>query len=621
MSPSRNNDSSIESIEHELYDPKQKVNETEIHSAKKHRELDLPTSWGEESSIISKAGDDRGISFGAKLLLVSMIVLIGALAFSAWRVLSSKNIISANNIEMSVDVAPLIQGGEASPLVVTLHNKNTVPLQSAKVTLLYKQGNGSQDEQEKIQEKRDIGVIKQDEFKKQDFTITMYGGESETRSVDLKLEYQIAGSNAIFTKIVSAEVVLKSPSVSVTIEGSEKVSVGQSSVYSFIVKNSSATSSLASVLQITFPNSFVTESSDPKPIARSTSWSIGTIPSGESKTVTVTGFFNGKQGEVGTFQAKVGSRGNDASSIGVVYSSKIADITLQASPLTLRMNLSNDGGSGEVLRYGGKALVTLSYDNGSSKALENVSFKLALSGDAAVYSSVIPASGYYDSVKRTVVWDKANFPELSVLAPNAHGVLQISIPIVQKGDNSPILKGIFSGQASVRDGDNVVSSLTKTWNVVGSATVEASTQYKNSSFQNSGPIPPHPNVETTYTAVFKVTAQSALSAAKVSFVLPSYVTWRGITSNAQGVTYNSKSRTVMWNVGSMEQGKITGVEVGLSVKPSLSHVGQTPAITSGIVLDADEEISKVHLRTTLSPLSIALRDEEWQENPSVVIGN
>jgi hypothetical protein len=616
MSNEQDNASAIESIEHELYDPKAKMAEVKIHGAKRHKEVNLPTSWGEDSSIITRGRDTSGMSFGAKLLILSTILLIAAVCFSAWRILSSKNIISANNIELTVDVESLVQGGEATPLVATLHNNNTVPLESARLTLLYKQGNGSQDEQEKVQEKRNIGIVKPGEYKKQDFSLLMYGGEAESRTINLKLEYKIAGSNAVFSKVVTTSVTLKSPSVTVSIEGKDKMASGQSGSFMFVVKNTAATSSLPSVLQVIFPNSFVIENAAPKPIARSTSWQIGSIKPGESKAVEITGYFNGSQGELGTFQAKVGSQGDLPTSIGVVYSAKTKDVTLQPSPLTLGISLSGSGG--EIIRYGDKVVLMMKYSNGSGQALENVSFKVSLAGDATLYDSVDPLQGMYSKESKTVVWNKSNLPELAVLAPNAQGVVQISVPIVQRGNNTPSLKVTFEGLASASDAGDVAATVTKTWNVVSSATVDATTQYKNTNLQNTGPIPPVVGKETSYTGVFKVTAQSALSMARISFVLPTYVAWKGATSNVPGITYNVKSRTIYWEIGPLEQGKVALTEIGLVLKPSLGQVDQKPTLTSTIVLDAEDALTKMKVKTTLSPLTTSLYNEEWPQNPAIV---
>ena len=281
MLPSKNNrnneSSALDSIEHELYDPKVQVDALEMHHTKNRRAVDLPTSWGEDAPILVKGDVEKGFSFGTKLLLISTLFLIVALSFAAWRVFSLRNVVSASNIDMTADITPFIQGGEVTPLILTLHNRNVSQLLEARVTLLYKQGNGSQDEQEKVQEKREIGTINSGDFKKQDFKVSLYGSESESRDIVLKLEYKVTGSNAIFSKIVTAQVVLRAPPISVTIEGADKLSLGQSSTYSFVIKNNSATSSLPSVLQLTLPNSFTIESATPKPLPHSASWQIAQI--------------------------------------------------------------------------------------------------------------------------------------------------------------------------------------------------------------------------------------------------------------------------------------------------------------------------------------------------------
>ncbi len=616
----RNNDTSaLDSIEHQLYNPKVKEGVLEMHHTKNRRTVDLPTSWGEDAPILVKRDAEKGFSFGAKLLLVSTVFLIIALSFAAWRVMSLRNVVSASNIDMTADITPFIEGGEVTPLILTLHNRNVAQLLEARITLLYKQGNGSQDEQEKVQEKREIGTINSGDFKKQDFKVSLYGSESESRDIVLKLEYKVAGSNATFSKLVTAQVVLRAPPISVTIEGDDKLSIGQSGTYSFVIKNNSATSSLPSVLQLTLPNSFTTESASPKPLPRSTSWQIDPLASGESTKIVITGSFKGKQGEVATIEAKIGSRGDSPTLIGIVYASQSTDITLRASPLTLATSLTTDSGSSASLRYGDRATLTFTYSNTSLSPLEDVSLKVSLSGDAPLYNSINPTTGYYDSITKTITWDKATLPDLAILPPNSQGTVIVSIPIVQKGTNSPLLTAVFRGNASTKSSDDIVAFVSKTYPVLGSATLSASTQYKKSPFPNDGPIPPEPNTMTTYTVHLNVSAQNALSASKVSFVLPAYVTWRNVTSDTT-TTYDSKTRTVIWNIGPLVQGASVATDIGVAVRPSQSHVGGSPPITSGIVLDADEEVSRAHLRTTLSALTTELNGEAWQGNPSVVVG-
>jgi hypothetical protein len=614
-----NEESSLESIEHELYNPKSKLGLSELHRTKARRDIALPTSWSDEAPILTKGQEDKRISFGVKLFMVALLLLITAVGFSLWRVMSLRNVVSSNNIDMSVDVTPYVEGGEVVPLVVVLRNRNSAQLESANITLLYTRGNGSQDEQEKVQEKRDLGIIKQNEYKKQDFTVSLFGREGEERALTLKLEYKVAGSNAVFEKIVNTHTILRAPPVSVHIEGPDKLSVGQKGAYTVTIKNNSATTSPPSVLALILPINFTLDTTAPKPLARSTSWAIGTLPPGGTDTIVVSGAFDGKQNEVATIQGKIGSVGDAPTSIGIVYASETKDVTLRSSPLTLTMNLFSDNGGDEAIRYNDRSTLTITYNNTSLQALEDVSIVLSLSGDAPLYGTIDPTNGYYDSLQKTITWNKASLPDLAVLPPNAQGALRVVIPIVQKGSNSPSLKATLNGNASIKGADDVSTAVSKTWGVQGSATLTATTQYKTSPFPNSGPIPPEPNEDTTYTAHFSLSAQNTLSTTRVSFTLPAYVTWRGVTSDQTTIVYDSRTRTVTWEPGRLEQGKTVTADIGLLVRPSQSHVGQSPTITSGIILDADEEVSRAHLRTTLSPLTTSVHSELWEKNPSVVI--
>ena len=623
MNPSNNDDinndqAALLSIEHQLYDPKVKAATSKVHQLKAHRTLDLPSSWGGEGQLITKGEEEKGISFGIKLLLFSTVVLIAALGFTAWRVMSLRNVVSASNIDMTADITPYVEGGEQTPLVLTLRNRNSATLEDARVTLLYKQGNGSQDEQEKKQEKRELGVIKSGEFKKEDFQVSLYGSESEKRDLIIKLEYKVLGSNAVFTKLITTQVILRTPPISVTIEGPEKLSIGQNGTYSFVIKNNSATSSLVSVFKLQAPDNFSIESFDPKPIPRSMSWVINKLPKGGTQVITVVGSFDGKQGTSGTLQGKIGSQGDSPSEIGIVYASDVKDVVLRSSPLALSMSIASEGSLSDVIKYGDKVRVVINYTNESLEPLEDVSIKVTLAGDAAVYAGIDPTTGYYDSIAQTISWNKATLPDLAILAPRGQGSIQIVIPIVTKGTNSPTLKVLVTGTGSSKSSDDIITSVSKTYGVSGSVTLVASTQYKTSSFANTGPIPPRPNQETTYTASLRVSAQNAINNTKVSFVLPAYVTWRNVVSDSN-VTYDPKTRTVTWAIGHLDQNKFIMADVGLSVRPSLSHVNQSPVITSGIILDASEEVSRAHLKSTLSPLTTVIKNEIWAENPSIVV--
>ncbi len=611
--------SALESMEQKLYDPKGKIENMAMHHVRDRKEKELPTSWGEDTPIIRETEDTLGLSFGTKFLIGAVMLLIFVLSFAAWRVLSSRNVVSEKNIDMTLDVTPYIEGGEATPFVVSLNNRNEVALEEASLTLMYKQGTGAQDEEEKVQVKKELGVVSAGDFKREDFEIRLFGSEAESRDITVKLEYKVKGSNAKWSKVAVTQVVLKSPPISVTIEGPNLLSVGQLGTYVFKVKNNTGTSTEPTLLVATLPTNFKIEEATPKPSTRGSLWQIPQLEAGGIATITLTGSFSGSQGETGTMKAIVGSIGGSLTEVGVVYSSITFDIKLRTSPLTLSTSLDTERGSGESLRYGDRSTLAIHYRNGSNEPLQDVEIVLTIAGDAALMKQITADRGYYDSVNGTVTWNKATMQELGLVSKNSEGTLVIFVPIVTKGSNSPKMILTVHGKGTANEKDDVVATLSKTYVVQGSASISAATHYKNSPFQNTGPIPPEPNVDTTYSVHVVVSAQNALQNAKVSFILPAYVAWRNIAADLSKTSYDAKTRTVTWNIGNVDAGKTTATDIGLSVRPSQVHVNTIPVITSGIILDADEMESKAHLRTTISAATTFIEGEAWNVDPSRVV--
>ncbi len=615
----KKNESALDSIEHELYDPRHVAQGVMVHKARSSRTTDLPTSWGVDTPIIKIEQTEKGLSFGAKLLVAASIILLISLAFTAWRVLSSRNIVSSANIDVTLGITPYIEGGEITPLTVSINNRNSTAIEAVTATLMYTKGSGSQDETEKVNEKRDLGTLAANAYSRQDFQVSVYGKESESRDITVKLEYKVAGSNAIFNKTVVTAVVLKTSPIGIRIDGPTSLSSGQNATYTFTIKNNTSTTTTDSVFALTLPSAFTITETIPKS-TNGNVWHIDPIKAGGSKTITVSGSLTGTQGEVSTLKAQIGSQGTSPTNIGVVYESQTYDTLLKLSPLTLSIAVDTERGGADNLRYGDKTTLTVNYTNASDQTISDTQIQLSITGNAALYGQINSDEGYYDSIAKTITWNKASVSNLSVLAPHATGVFRVTVPIVLLGNNSPSLKLVLSGVGTAVTKNDVTALVTKTLTVQGSASITAATAYKNSQFKNTGPVPPIANTETSYTAHIVVSAQNALSNTKVSFVLPGYVTWLNASSDPAHISYDTRTRTVLWNIGSLDAGKTTFADVQISVKPSQSHIGYSPAITSGIVLDADEQVSRAHINTTMSGLTTFIKGETWPTNPSLVVG-
>jgi hypothetical protein len=611
--------SALDRIEHTLYDPKKKQEDFVMHQSRDRVVKELPSSWVDNSEAVTATEEKEKMSFGVKLLIGSLVILFAALSFTAWRVLSSKNVVSSANIDLSLDIPPYVEGGESVPLFVKINNRNAVTLESSSITLMYKKGNGAEDEEEKVTEKKDLGALTSGTSSQEDFMVSLYGSEGESRDITVKFEYKVGGSNAVFSKLATVPVILKTPPMSVTIDGPGTLSAGQSGAFSFTVKNNTSTTSTSALLMLALPNIFVVENTSPKPIARQTVWTVPPLLPGEAHTVTLTGNLSGSQGEVSTMRAIVGSQGDSLADIGVVYSTETYDVKLRVSPLTLLVSLETERGQADSLRYGDVANLLLTYKNTSNQPIKAVTLLVAISGGAADIKGVQPDTGYYDSVKQIITWDPSTLPDGGSIQAGQEKSVRVRIPVALKGTNSPKLTLDVTGEGSLIETNDTVTHLSKSWAVQGSASINAETFYKNSPFQNTGPIPPVANQDTTYTAHLTLSAQNALTSTKITFSLPIYVTWRNVTSDNGTISYDPKSRIVTWMPGNVDAGKTITADIGLSVRPSQSQVNQSPAITSGIVLDATEEVSRATIRTTISPITTYIGKESWPTNPSRVV--
>lgn len=624
MNPSEENDElhQIDDLEHKLYDPKQVGNEAMLHRVHGHKEADLPTNWGEVTPIIRPVEDSQNsYSFGTKILFFALIFLFSVLSFTAWRVLSSRNVVSLDNIDITLDSKPYVDGGETTPFSVSVFNRNTSPLLEATITISYEKGVGVLDEQQKVYEKRNLGTILPNSLKKEDLDITLYGAADETRVISVKLEYKVAGANAVFNKPATTQVVLKTPPLSIHIDGPDTLVQGQNSTFDISIINNTSAEIKDSLVSLSLPTTFKLSKTDPKPNTKGMMWNMPSVFPGATSTITISGSFTGSPGEVDTIKASIGAASTAVNQMGVVYSQEGHSVSITSPLLSLNTHLETDRGSAENLRYGDKAAVYISYENKSDKVLRDISIIVNIGGSAPVISSISSEFGYYNSVDKTITFNSSTNHELSSVAPGAKGEFRVYIPVVSKGSNSPKLSLIINGIASSLSKDDTATEISKSWNVEGSATFSAITMYKNSSFINTGPLPPKANVSTTYSAHLVVSAQNSLVNSKVSFILPAYVTFTGTFATGTNVTYNERTRTVVWNIGNITAGGIVSNDIQISVKPSQSHVSNTPAITSSVTLEADEADSKALVRTITNPLTTDISREQGASNLSSVVAN
>jgi hypothetical protein len=163
----------------------------------------------------------------------------------------------------------------------------------------------------------------------------------------------------------------------------------------------------------------------------------------------------------------------------------------------------------------------------------------------------------------------------------------------------------------------VNSTVTKTFKVVTVVTLSASSLYTSGSISNSGPIPPRANQATTYTVLWSAQNKgSAVAGGTVSTILPSYVSYTGLTSGSGTFSYDDKSRTVSWNAGDLAQGANVQGAFQVSLIPSTSQKGGAPSLTSTATFSGYDRFAGVQVSATAVPVTT-----ETKGDPGYVPGN
>ena len=615
--------SALDHKEQELFSNKYVQPQETKHHGGNYITKEIPHSWSDNSTALyPNKGNSK--SFGIILLLSATLFLIMASAFTGWMFFNKKNVVVSSKIETLLSINPFIEGGENTSVRYSIQNNNTLPLLNAFFTISYEKGSGAQDEQNKKTEKIDLGTIQAGELRKGDIQVQLYGSENSSRDIAGKLEYKVTGSNAVFSKTVIAETLLKTPPVSVHIESESSVSAEEPYPITLRIKNTTSNIMDPIIVSMTLPTSYVTSSITEKPINKTPSWRFKALNPGEEKTIDIDGHFKGSTGEAMNIKAVVGAEGTQTGNISNVFSSDSKDITLTASSLAISIALTEETGdiSGSTVLPGSRARAVVTYENKSTTALSVTSIVARISGNKFDKTSVSVDNGLFDSTVNTITWSGSSNQTLSEIAPGERGSLIFTFLVSPDAStDSPIVidvKGVAttldrSKEFTIRD--------SKSWFIQGGAQVNGAISYKNSTLINTGPLPPVANQTTTYTVTLSAQSQSSLKSSVASLKLPPYVTWKNVIVDNAPVTYNERTRTVTWMLGNLEKNTVSKASFQVGVRPSLTHVGTMPAITTGIVFEGIDIISGQTIKDTSPQITTYLGQETGKKDISNVVSD
>ncbi|TSC68054.1 MAG: Uncharacterized protein G01um101472_171 [Parcubacteria group bacterium Gr01-1014_72] len=635
-------DSGIERLNKSLYSRKPRRESVRVRPVFEPKEKAVEETWGTHDLPV---GEDRpleeeGMSIAKKVLLFSSIFFLGALGVAAFVFFGEGNIVSADNVNISIFGPLAVAGGEEMSLEVSVENNNNTMLEDADLIIAYPSGARRETNlnTELRRERIAIGNIPPGGSDIRKVRAILFGEEGGVQTVTFTVEYRVKGSRAIFEKQKSYDITISSSPVSLLIRSRKEANNEQEILFEIVATSNSNTTLTDLLLRAEYPFGFEFTRATPRTSLGTTLWDLGDLAVEGKRTVTIAGKLRGEEGEERVFKFFIGRKDPAREhEIGTTYTANLQTITMRKPFIALTLALDGDTAKEYVARLGRPIRADIVWTNNIAAPILDGVIEVKLSGDALNRFSVSSDKGFFRSLDNTILWDRSRVAELSLLNPGESGRVSFSFASLEAGPSSSMKNPEIQIAVSVRARQTVLDTVTEEVSSLLPRTVKFSSALSLSAmllrlsgpFQNSGPVPPVAETETTYTVAWALTnAVNDVSGVKVSSALPPYARFVGPVSPAgEKVSYNPVGGEIVWDAGRIPayagfSSPPREVFFQIAVTPSITQIGSAPALSSEIVVIGEDDFTGASVAASRPALTthLSTSDPAMVGGHEVVVG-
>ena len=608
---------------------------------------DVKPGWTEPAQIVENVHlndeyEDHSMSYIKKILIGSVLFCVIAIGIGVYLFLNGSNLISGNNIAVTVSGPVSIPGGEPVTFGIKVTNNNSIDLQLVDMQVTFPAGATDPKDPTRVLTSYDqlLGDIPVGVSTSTGISAIIFGEENTQKEITATLTYKVKGSSAIFTKIATYDILINSSPVSVTVDSFSSITSGQEFDAMVSIKSNSQDVLKNIVLKAQYPFGYTFISSNIPPLSDNATWKIGDIPSGGARTIVIHGKLQGEDADTRIFHFSVGAQSSsNASVIGTQYGLVTQNITIEKPFMSLMIGVDNDTSPAAVVgHFNSPNRIIVSWSNNLSVPVSNAVITVQLSGSAYDKTKIRPDLGYFDSANDRIIWNQETNPELGSVAAGANGTVSFTvIPTDTSGGSDG---GMTDPSMSISA--NVTADRTQESQVSGSLAATTNRTIKVASdvslsgrivrtigpFTNTGPIPPQVEQKTTYTVMLTIAnTTSAVSNAQVTTTLPPYVTWLGnVSPSNENVTYDQNTGTVTWNAGNVipnSANSSTGrreMDFQISLQPSVTQALMSPTLVNRSTLTATDNFTQATLSNTQDYLTSSFSTDPGYNSGDEIVG-
>lgn len=612
-------------------------------SLAKEENLNVKHDWGTQASALPVAPislfPQQHASVPKKLLIASVTFFVVAAGISAALIFGGHNNISSDNIGIEISGPVTVDGGKELALEVTVSNNNKIDLQLADLRVVFPDGTRKADNLgEELKRLTDpIGDLPAGQSAKKQVRAVLFGQQNEKKQILIEVEYRVVGSNAIFTKDKTLDIVVTSSPVNLTVSSLKEVNSKQDIEFTVDLVSNSSQILKSVIVRGDYGFGFTYTGADPKPFLGQNVWRVGDLQPGEKRSIRVRGRLEGQDGEDRTFHFAVGIQGaGDPKMMQPQFLSVAQTVSIKKPFVSLDLVL--DGATGQIVAAtAGRSIRSeIVWANNLPTKVRNVRIVAKLGGALLDKSSVKVANGFYNSVDNTIVWDQKNTKEFVEMSPGDAGRLAFSfasvaqeISALDQFKNAEISVEV-SVQGSRTDGvdasEVLATPVAKKVRFASDLAALARATRSVGAFSNTGPIPPKAETQSTYTIIWSLTnTTNSVDGVQAVATIPSYVTWLGnVNPPSENVSFDATTGTVTWNVGEVKSGvgfssAPRQLQFQVSFVPSVSQVGSAPVLVNDLMIQGTDRYTGTPLQVNRAAVTTRINSDPTYVNGSETV--
>ncbi|MFA5888933.1 MAG: hypothetical protein WCW47_02495 [Candidatus Paceibacterota bacterium] len=625
--------SSIERLKRTLYSRNENVVPKEKRTPVSGKEVNAPTDWGTKPSFdipIDDTMTKRNHSFFNKFLIGSFVFFFVALAVAVFIFFGGMNTISSNNLNIKIVAPSSMSSGEELLVELSIINDNRADLEQVAFFVDYPEGALSVGENKPLsRDKVDLGVISSGGSK--DYVVrAILSGEKETvKTFHFKIEYKVKGSNAVFSKEKTYDVIISSSPIILDVSYPKEINSGQEVNLSIDLISNSNVIIKNSLIKIEYPYGFTYKNSNIKPSRDNSVWNTGDLKNGDKKTLLINGVLVGQNLEDRSFKISAGTQKPGTT---VDFETPLATSVVTIGIRKSFFDLVIDSEPVSVMGY--LMPVTIKWQNILPDKILNTNIVATISGNIFDRTTVkANDGGFYRSVDDTILWDKNSTSNLTSISPGDSGEVSFLISSLRDSIQTKSIKNPHIDVNIKSTGDRsgtetgIVSSSENITIKISSSFVLTVKAFRNlGPFSNIGPIPPRADKESTYTVVWTLTnANNDLKDTLVTAVLPAGVEWKNeISPIGEKLSFNQETRVLSWNIGNVSLG--TGftyspkeVYFKIGIIPSVSQINSIPNLLSKINLITTDTYTETQLTSDIFSVTTQYSDPSYKSGDNMVV--